>query len=483
MSRSMKQIAVCAVLLLLVCLLSRVFFFRDYEVEVPLEELAPNELRREGLQIGMEDPAVLELERIRRQGGVARISVSGQEAGISNLQVTDERGQILYTYYLKAAPFHTVYDMQTGGFTGDTVVLIAVTVLWLLISVIMIWNYFQARGPAYYSYRTIYYAGFSIFALFTGLMMLWVTLRHLLNPREFIMLSVYSYINGASREFMRVTAPLVAIFALGMAVSNIALIRHEGRSLQNTLGLLVSLALLAGEALGLYLFARFFMGSEWEYRLNQTLENTYATFFVYFECMLVGAEICGITASRRKVEMDRDFIVILGCGFRKDGSLPPLLRGRVNKAIAFWKEQQERSGKVAHFIPSGGQGKDECMPEAEAMRNYLLAQQIPDALIHPEAASGNTFQNMAYSRRVMEAINPEGKAVFATTSYHVFRSGVWASRAGVPMDGIGARTRWWFWPNAFMREVAGLMKARWKQEILLLAILIAYFGVLSMMLF
>ena len=54
--------------------------------------------------------------------------------------------------------------------------------------------------------------------------------------------------------------------------------------------------------------------------------------------------------------------------------------------------------------------------------------------------------------------------------------------AGLPAEGIGSRTKWWFWPNAFMRETIALLQKRWKQEILLLAVLLVYFGTLSMLL-
>ena len=107
---------------------------------------------------------------------------------------------------------------------------------------------------------------------------------------------------------------------------------------------------------------------------------------------------------------------------------------------------------------------------------------MPGELIRPEAQSANTYQNMEYSGRIIQEINREGKVVFATTNYHVFRSGVWAGLAGLPAEGIGSRTKWWFWPNAFMRETIGLLQNRWKQEILLLIILIAFFGTLSMVL-
>ena len=122
------------------------------------------------------------------------------------------------------------------------------------------------------------------------------------------------------------------------------------------------------------------------------------------------------------------------------------------------------------------------MPEAEAMRRYLTEHHIPERLIRTESRSENTLQNMAYSREIIDELCPEGKVVYATTNYHVFRSGVWANQAGLHAEGIGGKTKWWFWPNAFMRECVGLMKRRWKQEILLLIALMAFFGALSMVL-
>ena len=122
------------------------------------------------------------------------------------------------------------------------------------------------------------------------------------------------------------------------------------------------------------------------------------------------------------------------------------------------------------------------MPEAAAMRQYLLTQQIPEERIVAECESVNTFQNMRNSRMILESINPEGKTLFATTSYHVFRSGIWAAQAGLTAEGIGSKTRWWFWPNAFMRECGGLLLKRWKQEVLLAVLLAVYFSLLSMIL-
>ena len=232
----------------------------------------------------------------------------------------------------------------------------------------------------------------------------------------------------------------------------------------------------------LFRLSWYFSGSDWEGRVHDTLLNTYATCFVYFECMLAGAIICGIRAAHRPPAQDKDFIIILGCWFRPDGSLPPLLRGRVDAALDFWRKQKEATGREATFIPSGTQGQNETMTEAAAMQRYLLEQGIPQSLILPEEKAGNTFQNMLLSKEIIQETRPDGKAAFATTNYHVFRSGLWARNAGLEAEGIGGRTKWWFWPNAFLRETVGLFQRRWKQELVFLAILILFFGFLSMVL-
>ena len=486
MKRAARQIAVCAGILILLCLVLRGTVSRDFAVYLPIQGEGERLLQAGKLELALEDPErdgkIIRLGEASVEKGYLRVPVHPEGPGKAWMKLRDQEGESWQIYGLQVSPARTVYDLQAGGFTGDTAVLWAVTAFWILVCAIMCWNYFQARGPAYYAYSTIYFAGFSIFALVTAAMMIQITVMHSANPAEYSMLSAYTTINSASLSFMMVTLPAVFVFAIAMAVSNIALLRHERPRIQNALGLAVSLLLIAGEAVGVLLFIGDFSGSEWESRVNNMLKNVYASAFVYFECMLAGSVICGVKAARHRPDYDKDFIIILGCWFRPDGTLPPLLRGRADRALAFWREQKAATGREAVLIPSGGQGRDEPMPEAEAMRRYLLEQNIPERLIRPESQSRNTYQNMSFSGKIMDELKPGGKAVFATTNYHVFRSGVWAQQAGLRAEGIGGRTRWWFWPNAFMRECAGLLQRRWKQELLLLALMMAFFGVLSLVL-
>ena len=59
----------------------------------------------------------------------------------------------------------------------------------------------------------------------------------------------------------------------------------------------------------------------------------------------------------------------------------------------------EEKGKNIIFIPSGGQGKDEIISEAEAMKNYLIENNIKPEDIILENESTNTLQNMKYSKQ------------------------------------------------------------------------------------
>ncbi|MBQ5687129.1 MAG: YdcF family protein, partial [Ruminococcus sp.] len=142
------------------------------------------------------------------------------------------------------------------------------------------------------------------------------------------------------------------------------------------------------------------------------------------------------------------------------GGLTPLLKGRVDSAAAFEKKQYEQTGKHAVFVPSGGQGADEVMSESEAMKNYLLSIGIPQEQIILENKSENTMQNMQFSKKVIEEHGGEikdRKIAFATTNYHVFRGYILARKNGFEAKGISAKTKSYFYFNAFLREFIGLL--------------------------
>ena len=476
MRKAAKQIIACAALLAVLCILGRFAVFNRFTLYIPLADGAGEETA----EVIVDRPEVLRTGEPEIRDGYMLIPVYPLRPGEAEVRISSREGRL---WPLRVDRFLTVYNESNKNFTGDSGLLICVTLFWLLVSAIMMRYFLRAKGSAFYDYSTIYYAGFSLFALVSGVTMLRTAAAHIAYPEEYNMFAAFQTISGAGTGAMILTSPLMLLFAGVMAAGNIALLRHERLRPQNLLGLLISLLLVGGEAVGIYLYSQNLAGAEWEIMLHDTVQNTYAAAFIYCQCMLTGAVICGLWAAKHRPAADKDFIIIPGCWFRADGSLPPLLRGRADKALEFWHRQKDETGTEAVFIPSGGQGSNEPMPEAEAIRQYLISKGIEDRLILPEDRSRNTYENMANSGRIIRETKPDGKTVFSTSSYHVFRSGLWAVRAGLPAEGIGSRTKWWFWPNAFMRETAGLMQKRWKQELLFLVLTAVFFGILSVLLF
>ncbi len=65
---------------------------------------------------------------------------------------------------------------------------------------------------------------------------------------------------------------------------------------------------------------------------------------------------------------------------------------------------------------------------------------------------------------------------YITTNYHVLRSGILARKAGISAEGLGSPTKWYYWPNAFIREFIAIAVMYKYQHVAAIAmILILYF--------
>lgn len=181
-------------------------------------------------------------------------------------------------------------------------------------------------------------------------------------------------------------------------------------------------------------------------------------------------------AARHKPKFDKDYIIILGSKIRENGTLTPILQARVDKAIEFAKEQKEKSNRRIVYVPSGGKGEDEIIAEAEAMKKYLIENGIDEKDIIVENQSKNTLQNMKFSKQKIDEDNKEGRIIFSTTNYHVFRSGVIANNEGIDCEGMGSKTKWYFYVNALIREfIANLFSQRKQHFALITSINIVIF--------
>ena len=270
---------------------------------------------------------------------------------------------------------------------------------------------------------------------------------------------------------------LVLPFILGLAlysvITNIFLIKKEGLKPQNTLGIVFGIvALLCTFASQIiYVLINQLELSNNLYYLKKFVDISINAGITYLYCIIIATLYCNIMAGKHNPNYDKDFVIILGCKIRKDGKLTPLLKGRVDRAIEFGKLQKEKTNKDIIYIPSGGKGTDETIAEATAIKNYLLEKGIKNKNIIIEDKSVNTKENMVFSKEKIDKINKDGKIIFSTTNYHVFRSGVIAEDAGIDCEGIGSKTKWYFYSNAVIREFVANLSIQRKQHISLLVLM------------
>lgn len=89
-------------------------------------------------------------------------------------------------------------------------------------------------------------------------------------------------------------------------------------------------------------------------------------------------------------------MVVFGCQVRTDGP-SVLLRDRLDTALAYWEEHPD-----IKIVVTGGKGDDERQSEARCMYDYLTAHGVDGAQIYMEDQSQNTWQNICFSKPLME---------------------------------------------------------------------------------
>ena len=148
-----------------------------------------------------------------------------------------------------------------------------------------------------------------------------------------------------------------------------------------------------------------------------------------------------------------DCVIVLGCQVR--GETPtPMLCDRMNAALELLESNPE-----AICVVSGGQGPQEHISEAEAMRRYLNERGIADERIIPEPSSTSTEENLRFSAELLAEHGFNGSIVVVTNEYHQYRADIYARRAGLGVGHHSAHTALRLFPNQWVREWGALAVA------------------------
>lgn len=242
--------------------------------------------------------------------------------------------------------------------------------------------------------------------------------------------------------------PLGILFvALYLLFNGKVMMQREGRRLGNLLSLLLSFAVFGIIGLLMKLAFSVYHPSFYMYYVTVVL------LFLYFAYIFMSYLTYAVLYHFIKVKYIPDFIIVLGSGLIGGDRVPPLLASRLDKGM----DQYIKYGRSPKIIVSGGQGPDELVSEAAAMKKYLVEKGMNEKDVLTEDKSRNTLQNMLFSKKIMDTIKTDHKSIFVTNNYHVFRASIYARLSGLKCEGVGSNTARYYLPSAFLREYIGIL--------------------------
>ncbi len=267
----------------------------------------------------------------------------------------------------------------------------------------------------------------------------------------FDFLSNHGHSNMALYLFLLVSLAITLIVPIVLVLNGLVMIKREGRSLPNLLSLLFGIFITVGaiiliralyhsadEPTSLWRVCFFIIG--------------FGVFYVslVFLAFMFYTWLIKIIGHRKHY----DYVIILGAGLLDGNRISKLLADRLDKGAKVFALK----GQGGKIICSGGQGHDETVSEAQAMKEYLVSKGIDEKDIIMEDKSINTMENLTFCKEIIDREKPRASVVIVTNGYHVLRALLYSSRIGMDADGIGAHTALYYWPSAMIREYAAIVK-------------------------
>lgn len=261
-------------------------------------------------------------------------------------------------------------------------------------------------------------------------------------------------LGNISYLWIRIIYILIALFSiiviigptlliLILIIKGIQLLKKEGKSFKNLLSLITGLLLLLNNIFSTQLLNLLPDNSIWYY--------AYILITIYINYLLFLSSIYTVSSWINFInfkETNLRYIIILGSGLIGD-QVTPLLANRITKGIEIYKRNPK-----SKIIMSGGQGDDEIIAESKAMKIYAEKKGIPSEDIIIENQSKNTEENIIFSNKLIPS---QCKVAIVTSYYHLFRALIIANEKNINCIGYGAKTKFYFSLNAFIREFIGYL--------------------------
>lgn len=173
--------------------------------------------------------------------------------------------------------------------------------------------------------------------------------------------------------------------------------------------------------------------------------------------MIIGTIYLMAYAKKRQHHSKPSLIFVFGAG---------LIENRISLSL---KTRLDKAYELAYLYPtsrilvSGGQGKNELLSEAKAMKDYLVMKGIDEERILMEDKSTSTQENLVFSMKKYD-LSCE-RIAFVSNQFHVFRIEKMAKKLGLHGFGVPSYMKNIGTLAFYIRECFACVKAILKREI------------------
>lgn len=183
--------------------------------------------------------------------------------------------------------------------------------------------------------------------------------------------------------------------------------------------------------------------------------NLFRVLIIIFLISFAAIESILLYNSFGKSSGKADFVVVLGAAVRGK-TMTLALYQRMEKGLEYLNKNPN-----IKVVVSGGKGPGEDIPEAQAMKEFLLKHGISENRIIVEDKSKNTVQNLKNTKKILEKLygKQNFKIALITSNFHVFRAKMLAKRAGFKAYGVPAPIHKGIILNSYVREYFAVIKS------------------------
>ncbi len=155
-----------------------------------------------------------------------------------------------------------------------------------------------------------------------------------------------------------------------------------------------------------------------------------------------------------KTNFTEKTVIVLGAGLRGE-QVSNVLKRRLDETIMYYNKSNS-----VNIVVTGGQGKDEAIQEALAMKRYLVQNGVNEKNIFLEDKSTSTYENLLFTKDVLNqnGIDFSQPVVIVTNNFHCFRAGLIANELGYQnVKSLPASLHFSSYVTCYLREIAAVL--------------------------